>query len=148
MIRAPFSVLDSPPSSGATGLGQEVLIRDGYVCIEFFGDVHRDSVRGTLASVDGALAAIQSHGRVLMDFSRVSRFSFDPMLLGDAMKRLAGVGIRIAVSSASPEFFGVGRQIAQYSGVEGDAIAVFKLQTDASDWLLSKPPREIRGEGL
>lgn len=128
-------------------MGQTVLIRDGYVCIEFSGEVDRESVRGALASAEGSMDAIRTHGRVLMDFSGVTRFNFDPVLLGDAMKRLSGQGLRIAVSSTAPEFFGVGRQVAQYSGVEGEAIAVFKTQPEAESWLLAQPPRETREEG-
>lgn len=128
-------------------MGQTVLIRDGYVCIEYFGDVDPESVRGALASSDGSIDAIRQDGRVLMDFSRVAKFTFDPMLLGDAAKRLAEQGLRIALCSSTPEFFGVGRQIAQYSGLEGEAVAVFRDQATAEDWLHSRPAQEIREEG-
>ena len=125
-----------PP--GGRRVGQTVLIRDGYVCIEG-GAVP--------AATPGALAVIRENGRVLLDFSAVEKFSFDPLLLGDAMKRLAGRGLRIAVASSTPEFFGVGRQVAQYSGVEGEAIAIFKDHRAAEEWLLSQPPRQMREEG-
>lgn len=128
-------------------MGQTVLIREGYVCIEFFGDVVPESARGALDSAPGAVQAILANGRVLMDFSAVEKFAFDPMILGDAMKRLAGQGLCIAIASSAPEFFGVGRQIAQFSGVEGEAIAVFKDRAGAEEWLLLQPPRPIREEG-
>ncbi len=134
-----------PP--GGRRVGQTVLIRDGYVCIECSGEVEREAVVAALAATPGALAVIRENGRVLLDFSAVEKFSFDPLLLGDAMKRLAGRGLRIAVASSTPEFFGVGRQVAQYSGVEGEAIAIFKDHRAAEEWLLSQPPRQMREEG-
>lgn len=146
VIRTPVRHARFGLTWGATRVGQTVLIRDGYVCIEFFGEVDRETVRGSLASSEGSLAAIRSNGRVLMEFSAVTRFNFDPLLLGEAMNRLAGRGLRIALASSTPEFFGVGRQVAQYSGVEGEAIAVFKDQPAAEEWLLSQPPRQIREE--
>ena len=128
-------------------MGQTVLIRDGYVCIEYSGDVDPESARGALAATHRALDLIRENGRLLLDFSAVEKFSFDPLILGEAMKRLAGQGLRIAVASSAPEFFGVGRQVAQYSGVEGDAIAIFKAHQEAEEWLLSQPPRQMREEG-
>lgn len=128
-------------------MGQTVLIRDGYVCVECSGEVDRESARGALTANPEALGAIRENGRLLLDFSAVEKFSFDPLLLGDAMKRLAGRGLRIAVASTTLEFFGVGRQVAQHSGVEGEAIAIFKDQRAAGEWLLSQPPRQLHEEG-
>ena len=120
--------------------GADRAYESPYFALEFF-----DAVARHAAST--RVAVIRENGRVLLDFSAVEKFSFDPLLLGDAMKRLAGRGLRIAVASSTPEFFGVGRQVAQYSGVEGEAIAIFKDHRAAEEWLLSQPPRQMREEG-
>ncbi|MEO8540174.1 MAG: STAS/SEC14 domain-containing protein [bacterium] len=113
-----------------------MTLRPGYVAISFSGDVDRESVRGLLAAVPDALATIQRTGRLLFEFSEMESFDFDPLSLGETMQQFASQGLRLAICSANPEFFGVGRQIAQFSGVEGAAIAVFKDQPAAIAWLL------------
>ena len=119
-------------------MGQTVLIRNGYLLVRFFGDVDPESSRGAVQNAPGALEALAANPRALFDFSDVVSFNFDPLSLGEAMKRLAERGVRLAVCSSNPEFFGIGRQVAQYSGLEGDAISVFRTEPEAIGWLLDK----------
>ena len=114
-----------------------VVFRE-YVAVIFAGDVTPEGVGGLAEREPVALAALRSHGRLLFDFSEVTHFGFDPLMLGEAMQRHAGQGLRLAICSTSPEYFGVGRQIAQYSGVEGNAINVFRDRAEAVAWLLGR----------
>ena len=114
------------------------LVHKEHVAIIFAGEVTPESVAGFAEQETAALAALRGHGRLLFDFSGVTRFGFDPLLLGEEMQRLAGQGLRLAICSTNPEFFGVGRQIAQYSGVEGNAINVFREEAAAVAWLVGR----------
>lgn len=116
-------------------MAQEFEVRDGYVAITFSGAVDRETVRGALEGREDVLRSLARDRKVLFDFSGVSSFTFDPYQLGEAMRRVAGDGLRLAIVSSNPEYFGVARQIAQFSGVEGAAIAVFRGQLEARDWL-------------
>src|SRR5215216_5913699 len=102
-----------------------------YVAVIFAGDIAPEGVSGFVEREPAALNALRGHGRLLFDFSAVTHFGFDPLTLGEAMQRQAGQGLRLAICSTNPEYFGVGRQIAQYSGVEGNAINVFRDQAEA-----------------
>lgn len=130
-------MLDSGAKAG-DGMGQTVLLRDGYVVVQFFENVDRESARGALQNAPGATDAIAQSLRVLFDFSEVTSFKFDPLTLAEGMKRLAERGVKLAVCSSNPEFFGIGRQVAQYSGLEGEAISVFRTEPEALGWLLGK----------
>lgn len=114
------------------------LVHQEYVAVIFAGEVTPESVARLAEREPAALAALRSHGRLLFDFSAVTRFGFDPLSLGEAMQRQAGQGLRLAICSSNPEFFGVGRQIAQYSGVEGNAINVFRAEPEAVAWLTGR----------
>ena len=116
-------------------MAQQVELRDGYIAIVFSGTVDRETVRGALEGRDDVLRAIGRTRKVLFDFCGMTSFDFDPYQLGESMRRLAGNGIRLAICSSNPEYFGVARQIAQFSGVEGAAIAVFRAEGDAVGWL-------------
>jgi len=116
-------------------VAQEIQVHEGYVAVVFSGTVDRDSVRGALEARPDARQAIATLRKVLFDFSAVKAFEFDPFQLGEAMRRVAGQGLRLAIASEQPEFFGVGRQIAQSSGMEGVAIAVFHTRLEAVAWL-------------
>ena len=111
-------------------------VRTGYVAVLFSGVVTQDSIDAFNEAHPDAMADMLRQGRVLLEFSAVESFGLDPRMLGDSMRRLAPQGLRLAISSAKPEFFGVGRQIAQFSGVEGDSIAVFHTEAEAVQWLL------------
>ena len=119
-------------------LAVRAVVHAEYVEIVFQGDIDPESLAGFGNENPRAIPAVMRHGRVLFDFSGVKRFGFDPLTLGDQMKRLSGEGLRLAICSNSPEFFGVGRQIAQFSGVEGEAIAVFHSRDEARAWLLGE----------
>lgn len=119
-------------------MGQTVTIRDDYLLVQFFGIVDPESARGAVENTPGAVESVTKSARVLFDFSEVTSFKFDPVLLGDAMRRLGERGVKLAVASSSPEFFGIGRQVAQLSGLEGEAIAVFRTQPEAASWLTGR----------
>lgn len=114
------------------------LVFKEYVAVIFAGEVTPVGLSGFAEREPAALAALRGHGRLLFDFSAVTHFGFDPLTLGEAMQRLAGQGLRLAICSTNPEYFGVGRQIAQYSGVEGNAINVFRDQAEAVAWLVGR----------
>ena len=117
-------------------MAQRIEPRDGYLAVLFSGAVDRASVQGALEGTPGAVETIRLTRRVYFDFSGVTSFAFDPLTLGEGMTRMAQAGLRLAIASSSPEFFGVGRQIALFSGVEGVAINVFRSEADAVAWLL------------
>jgi anti-anti-sigma regulatory factor len=120
-------------------LASRVRVADDYVEVSFAGEIDAESLRRTGARLsDEQTAAVAKHGRVLFDFSEIESFGFAPQALGAAMQRLAGQGVRLAVYSSNPRFFGIGRQIALYSGVEGEAIAVFQDRAEALGWLLER----------
>ena len=116
-------------------MAQRVVPRETHLAIYFSGVVDSESVQGTLTQNPEALATARTTLRVYFDFSEVTSFAFDPLSLGEAMKTLAANGVRLAIASTNPEYFGVGRQIAQYSGVEGMAINVFTTEEEAVAWL-------------
>ena len=118
-------------------MAQRVEPRDGYLALLFSGVVDRESVQGALSENPAALQRLLATQRVLFEFSDVTSFAFDPLALGSEMTRLAQQGLRLAISSSNPEFFGVGRQIAQFSGVEGVAINVFQAEEEAVAWLVA-----------
>lgn len=108
-----------------------VTLHDQFVEVVFSGEVER----GRRLTDEGIEHARRTQ-RILFDFSEITRAAFDPMQLGDGMTRLANQGVRLAICSTNPVYFGFGRQISLYSGVEGTAIAVFKHREDAVNWLL------------
>lgn len=83
-------------------------------------------------------AAVGRTGKVLFDFTNIESFAFDAEQLGRSMQRLASNGVRLAIYSSNPRFFGIGRQIALHSGLEGTAIAVFQQRPEAVGWLLGR----------
>ena len=107
-----------------------VTLHDHFLEVAFSGEVERATLRE-----EGA-AHLRKTGRVLFDFSEITKANFDAMQLGDAMTRLAATGVRLAICSTNPVYFGFGRQISLYSGVEGEAIAVFKERQAAISWLI------------
>jgi hypothetical protein len=112
-------------------------LADSYVEVQFSGEVDPEAMRrmgGRLTKEEAA--ALRATGRVLFDFSEIESFGFDAAQLGESMKRLATAGVRLAVFSSNPRFFAIGRQIALYSGLEGEAIAVFGDRAEALSWLL------------
>lgn len=119
-------------------MAQSVEIREGYIAVVFSGVVTPATVGDALGESSDVRTAMRRTPRVLFEFSQIESFGFDPLTLGDGMQRLAALGVRLAVSSSNPEFFGVGRQIALYSGVEAVAIAVFDNEAEAVGWLLDK----------
>jgi hypothetical protein len=119
-------------------LAHHVRVADSYVEVQFSGDIDPGTMRRMGARLAPEEAdAVRSHGRILFDFSEINSFGFDAERLGQAMQRLAQAGGRLAVYSSNPRFFGIGRQIALYSGLEGDAIAVFRERPEALGWLLN-----------
>lgn len=116
-------------------MGNQVRIADRYVEVRFFGEIEPGTFAGARLTEE-EIAAIRRAGCVLFDFSEIDSFGFDAERLGQAMQRLGAQGIRLAVHSSNPLFFGVGRQIALYSGLEGEAIAVFDKRVEALGWLL------------
>jgi len=73
--------------------------------------------------------------RVLFDLTAVDGFELEPFTLGLNMRALAGQGLMLAIVAPRPVLFGVGRQIALYSGTEGTGIAVFLEEVEALRWL-------------
>lgn len=116
-------------------MGHQVRVADRYVEVRFFGEIEPGTFAGVRLTEE-EIAAIGRAGCVLFDFSDIDSFGFDAEQLGQAMKRLAAQGIRLAVLSTNPLFFGIGRQVALYSGLEGEAIAVFDQRAAALGWLL------------
>jgi hypothetical protein len=116
-------------------LAQEIEVRDGYVAFLFSGVVDPKTAGSSLTERPEVLSYLRRHPCVLFEFSRIEKFGFDAYPLSDGMKTLAAQGVRLAISSTSAEFFGIGRQIAQLSGVEGANIAVFRTEADAVAWL-------------
>lgn len=116
-----------------------VRVADGFVEIVFSGQIEPDVMQKSGARLSPAeAAAVGRTGRVLFDFTDIDSFGFDAQQLGLSMQRLAANGVRLAVYSSNPRFFGVGRQIALYSGLEGSAIAVFDSRPEAVGWLLGR----------
>ena len=113
-----------------------IELREGYVAFVFSGVVDQETAGNLAEGRPDMLPALRRHGRVLFDFSRIERFGFDAFGLGEGMRQLAALGVRLAVASENPEYFGIGRQIAQLSGVEGASIAVFRTEAEAVEWLL------------
>ena len=117
-------------------MAHDIELREGYVAFVFSGVVDQETAGDLLAGRPDVLPAVRRHGRALFDFSRIERFGFDAFGLGEGMRQLAAMGLRLAVASESAEYFGIGRQIAQLSGVEGANIAVFRTEAEAVEWLL------------
>lgn len=117
-------------------MAQEIELRDGYVAFLFSGIVDPETVRGSLDARPDALAHLRRHPCVLFDFSRIEKFGFDAFPLGEGMRRLAEMGVKLAVASENAEYFGIGRQVAQLSGVEGANISVFRTELEAVAWLV------------
>lgn len=119
-------------------MAHDIELREGYIAFVFSGVVNQETAGDLLAGRMDVLPALRRHGRVLFDFSRIEHFGFDAFGLGDGMRQLAELGLRLAVASESPEYFGIGRQIAQLSGVEGANISVFRTEKEAVEWLLGE----------
>jgi hypothetical protein len=117
-------------------VAQEIEVRDGYVAFLFSGVVDPKTAGNSLTERPDVLSYLRRHPFVLFEFSRIEKFGFDAFPLSDAMKNLAAQGVRLAICSTNPEFFGIGRQIAQLSGVEGAHIAVFRAEAEAVGWLV------------
>lgn len=115
----------------------EVILHDAFVEVVFSGEVARGQQMGA-----ESLAHVGKTGLVLFDFSGITKADFDPMQLGEGMVRLAARGVRLAICSTNPAYFGFGRQISLYSGLEGQAIATFSDRNDAILWLLRSPAAE------
>ncbi len=114
-----------------------VRVAEGYVEVAFSGDIDPETMRRMGARLTPEeVAAVQRTARILFVFSDIDMFGFNSENLGLAMQRLAGNGIRLAIFSSNPRFFGIGRQIALHSGLEGSAIAVFSERAEALGWLL------------
>jgi len=118
-------------------VGHAAYIRDGYLEVVFTGILSRETVAAAGGLSDSQTEAARKFQRILFNFDDVTEFSYDPFALGVAMARMAGE-MRLAICSINPALFGVGRQIAQYSGVEGEAMAVFSERIEALGWLLEK----------
>jgi len=118
-------------------VGHAAFIRDGYLEVVFSGVLSRETVAAAGGLNEEQTEAARKSQRILFNFDDVTEFSYDPFALGLAMARLAG-NLRLAICSSNPALFGVGRQIAQYSGVEGEAMAVFTDRIEALGWLLEK----------
>lgn len=116
-----------------------VRVAEGYIEVTFSGDLAPEAMRrmGARLTPEEA-AAVQRTRKVLFDFSDIDSFGFDSQLLGSAMQRLAANGVRLAIFSSNPRFFGIGRQIALYSGLEGSAISVHTDRAEALAWLLDR----------
>ncbi len=123
-------------------MAHEVIIHPTFVEVLFSGEVAVGSVRAAGGFKPEEIEALRQLKRLLFDFSAVTNFGFDPLSLGSGIKRLSDFGLALAIVSTNPLYFGIGRQIALYSGVEGDGIAVFVDRPSALMWLLGE-----RGEG-
>lgn len=117
-------------------MAQQIEVRDGYVAFLFSGVVAPETAGDFLAARPDVLAYLRHHPFVLFDFCSIEKFGFDAYQLSEGMKTLAAQGVRLAVCSTNPEFFGIGRQVAQLSGVEGENIAVFRTEPEAVEWLV------------
>ncbi|MGH2611279.1 MAG: hypothetical protein ACRDHF_19530 [Tepidiformaceae bacterium] len=111
-------------------------IRPHFIDISFSGTVDRHAIEAAGGLSEGELTAILRLGRVLLDFTDITDFRFDTFTLGDSMRQLSRQGLRLAICSSTPAMFGVGRQIAQWSDVEGSAIRVFRDRDQAEAWLV------------
>ncbi|MEX0783847.1 MAG: hypothetical protein WD557_14485 [Dehalococcoidia bacterium] len=125
-------------------MAQTILVREHFIDVTFSGRADRASVAGGLSEEE--TATVMRLGRVLFDFTDVTEFEFDPARLGDVMRRLAEDGLRLAICSRAPAWFGVGRQIALWSDVEGEAIRVFRDRAEAEAWLVGPEGCGSRGE--
>jgi hypothetical protein len=115
---------------------QRIEPREGYLAIVFYGAVERGDLQAALTAEPALLNAIRTSRRLLFELSDVTSFAFDPESVGISFGMLARQGLKIAISSSNPEYFGVGRQIAQLSGVEGSSINVFRGEPEAIGWLM------------
>ncbi|HMO52957.1 MAG TPA: hypothetical protein PJ994_00475 [Tepidiformaceae bacterium] len=107
-------------------MAHHVRVAEQYVEVQFSGEVDPELMRRMGARLTPEeTAAVRSTARMLFDFSDIESFGFNTEQLGQSMQRLASLGVRLAVYSSNSRFFAIGRQIALYSGLEGDAIAVF-----------------------
>ncbi len=113
-------------------MAHDVIVLRTHVEVRFRGVVDRESVGGLSAAETESLRRTR---RLLFDFCEVTEFRFDTMQLGDAMQRLASQGVRLAICSEGPAMFGVGRQIALASNLEGLAIQVCRSRDEAVTWL-------------
>ncbi|MGE0601106.1 MAG: hypothetical protein AB7J35_15685 [Dehalococcoidia bacterium] len=113
-------------------------VQEGYVLVILAGEVRPGAFRGLSANSDELTAAVERFRRVLIDVSEVDDVLFDPVMLGEAAARNnATRGVRFAIAATTPAMFGLGRQVAQISGLEGEAVSVFHSREEAADWLLS-----------
>jgi hypothetical protein len=80
--------------------------------------------------------AVQSAGRILIDYSGVERWDVDPYALVPAARENDRRGIRIAVYAPQPVLFGINRQILQLAGArEGETVCVFTDRAEAEAWI-------------
>lgn len=94
------------------------------------------------------LAALEASGRMVIEFAGVESFDFDPIALGATMAYFAQRGLRVAVVAANPVYYGIGRQVALSSGVEGSSVAVFTDAAAALEWLLGREKGVGRGDRI
>ncbi|MGE3074716.1 MAG: hypothetical protein AB7N24_01190 [Dehalococcoidia bacterium] len=119
-------------------MASEVRVEDGYVLVNLAGEVRPGVFRGLFAGSDELALAVNEFRRVLIDVSEVDDVLFDPVMLGEAAARNnATRGVRFAIAATTPAMFGLGRQVAQISGLEGVAVSVFHSREEAAAWLLA-----------
>jgi hypothetical protein len=82
------------------------------------------------------VAALRKTTKVLFDFEEVEDVKFDPTMARGPIERAVLLGYQIAIVAANPAWFGVGRQIASFSGVGDEKLRVFKDRPTAVAWLL------------
>jgi len=82
------------------------------------------------------LAEVIRLGAILYDYTDVERLAFDAWAVGDAARRLAERGVRIAACAPRAEWYGVGRQAAQMGNLEGPNFRLFRTRGEAVAWLI------------
>ncbi len=118
-------------------MAPEARLENGYVLLSLSGDVKPGAFRDLVAGSQEITDAINTFQRVLIDVSEVDAVLFDPVMLAEAATQSAARGVRFAIAANTPAMFGLGRQIAQISGLEGEAISIFHSREAAAEWLLS-----------
>lgn len=112
----------------------EVILEDGYAVLVLSGEVKPGELSTAPRAVREEFARSR---RVLLDVSEMDAVHLDPMTVAEVARQNAGGGVRYAIAASTPAMFGLGRQVALLSGLEGEAISVFHSRAEAAEWLLS-----------